>query len=426
MSIRGNGGPSLEPTPDGGGLPVAHRYGGARQQALPPSWGPPLTGREGKGGAGGTPPPSRRRRRLTALATVAVIMATIAAGALAGHIVWQTNEASTGAIHTPATPSTGSGAEAKGGPADAGALASKISSALVDIDTVMGYAGEEGAGTGMVLTSGGEVLTNNHVIEGATSLNVTDVGDHRTYRATVVGYDPTQDIALLQMTGAAGLRTIASGNSSQVRVGQGVVTVGNGGGVGGTPSYAGGELVATGQTITAEDSANGTTEKLSDLLETNAPVVPGDSGGPLLDTQGQVIGMVTAGTSGFQFEDVTNQAFAIQISRALTIGRQIAQKKPSPTVHIGPTPFLGVSVGSNPEGAGVVVVQAVPGGPAAAAGLTFGDQIISFNTRTISTPENLTNLLLNQSVGARVTLTYLDLNGQRHTVQVQLGSGPPQ
>ncbi|MGZ6840495.1 MAG: S1C family serine protease, partial [Frankiaceae bacterium] len=120
------------------------------------------------------------------------------------------------------------------------AIAAAVSPGIVDINTTLGYRGAQAAGTGMVLTSSGEVLTNNHVIEGATSITATDVGSGQTYTASVVGYDPSEDVAVLQLTGASGLQTVTIGDSSAVRVGQRVVGIGNAGGTGGTPSYAGG------------------------------------------------------------------------------------------------------------------------------------------------------------------------------------------
>ena len=155
---------------------------------------------------------------------------------------------------------------------------------------------------GMVLTSKGEVLTNNHVIEGATSISVTDVGNGVTYGAKVVGYDRTSDVAVLQLEKASGLKTVSLGNSSGVRTGQPVVGIGNAGGTGGTPSYAGGRVTALNQSITASDQGDGTSEQLTGLIETNADIQPGDSGGPLVNSGGKVVGMDTAASAGFSFQ----------------------------------------------------------------------------------------------------------------------------
>ena len=175
--------------------------------------------------------------------------------------------------------SGGSGSSNSSGPSDVNAIASKVDPGLVDINTTLGYQQEQAAGTGIVLSSNGVILTNNHVIDGATSISVTDIGNHKTYTASVVGYDRTKDIAVLQLHNASGLQTATLGNSSNASVGENVVGVGNAGGTGGTPSAAGGTVTALNQSITASDDGDGTSEQLSGLIETNADIQPGDSGG---------------------------------------------------------------------------------------------------------------------------------------------------
>jgi hypothetical protein len=159
-----------------------------------------------------------------------------------------------------------SGSSNSSGPSDANAIADKIDPGLVDINTTLGYQQEQAAGTGIVLSSNGEILTNNHVIDGATSISVTDVGSGKTYTASVVGYDRTKDIAVLQLKNASGLQTATLGNSSNASVGEDVVGVGNAGGTGGTPSAAGGTVTALNQSITASDEGDGTSEQLSGLI----------------------------------------------------------------------------------------------------------------------------------------------------------------
>ena len=151
-----------------------------------------------------------------------------------------------------------------------------------------------------MLSSNGEVLTNNHVIEGATSTKVTDIGNGQTYTATVVGYDATQDVAVLQVQAASGLTTASLGNSSTVQTGNSVTALGNAEGKGGTPSVAIGAVTALNQSITASDELSGASEQLTGLIETDAPIQPGDSGGPLVNVYGQVIGMDTAASSSYQ------------------------------------------------------------------------------------------------------------------------------
>ncbi len=279
----------------------------------------------------------------------------------------------------------------------------------------------------MVLSSHGEVMTNNHVVEGATMISVVDVGNHKTYGATVVGYDPSQDVAVLRLSGASGLHTVKLGNSSTVKEGDGVVVVGNAEGAGGTPSYAGGSVTALGQSITAQDQVSGATEQLTGMIETNAEVIPGDSGGAMVNSAGLVIGTTSAASQSYQFRSSSTQGYAIPINQALAVAAQIESGQASNTVHIGPTAFLGVSVQSPFFGySGAQIAEVVPGSAAAQAGLTPGDVITSVNGQAVSSPESLTDLLLAEAPGASVQIGYLDASGQQLSVTVTLGTGPAQ
>jgi S1-C subfamily serine protease len=322
-----------------------------------------------------------------------------------------------------------------------------VSPALVDINSTFGYQSAQGAGTGIVLTSNGEVITNNHVINGATKISVTDVGNGKTYNATVVGYDSAHDIAVLQLQGASGLTTAKIGDSSQAAVGESVVAVGNAGGTGGTPSNAGGSITALNQSITAGDELDGVNEQLSGLIEVNADIQPGDSGGSLVNTAGQVIGIDTAASQGFTFQSSATQGFAIPINEALGIAHQIESGQGSATAHVGATAFLGVELSSssssssqggfnglfggnssNSSGsgtAGATVGGVVSGGPAAQAGLTNGDVITSLDGQTVDSPSTLSALMVAHHPGDKVQIGWVDSSGQSHTATVQLASGPP-
>jgi S1-C subfamily serine protease len=315
-------------------------------------------------------------------------------------------------------------------------IAAKTDPGLVDINTTLGLQGAAAAGTGQVLTSNGEVLTNNHVIEGATSIRVTDIGNGRTYSAKVVGYDQTKDIAVIQLQGASGLQTTDVGNSSSAKVGQKVVALGNALGKGGTPSVAVGHITGLGASITASDSGASTSEHLTGLIHHNAPIQPGDSGGPLVNTAGQVIGIDTAASSGFQFQGQSQsgktQAFAIPINEALAIANQIEAGASSSTVHIGATGLLGVEVetASNAAqngiqaGQGAVVAGVVPNDPAAAAGLAQGDVITAAGGHVVTSPSSLQTALEQYHPGDRVTIGWTDQSGQTHTATVTLVNGP--
>jgi S1-C subfamily serine protease len=316
-----------------------------------------------------------------------------------------------------------------GGASAAAARAAVDSSGVVNVNTTLGYQQVSAAGTGMVLTSAGEVLTNNHVIRGATSIRVTDPTSGRSYPATVVGYSVTADIAVLRLKSASQLDTVTLGDSSKVRVGQTVSAIGNAGGIGGTPSATSGKVTGLGRTITAHDD-NGRSEQLTGLIETDAALQPGNSGGPLVNRAGEVIGIDTAASSGFSFQETAGTGFAIPINRAIAIVKQIEAGRSSETVHIGSTAFLGVNVAASDDystpASGAVVVGVLQGSPAAAAGLGNGDVIVSLDGKSVSSPERLTSLLLRLTPGKTLRLAWVDESGYQHAAKVRAASGPPQ
>ncbi len=315
-------------------------------------------------------------------------------------------------------------------------VAAQTDPGLVDIVSTLGYQQAQAAGTGLVLTSSGEVLTNNHVIDGATSITVTDIGNGRSYQAKVVGYDQTRDVAVLQLQGASGLQTVNLGSSSTVAVGQKVVALGNAGGKGGTPSVVTGKITGLNAAITASDEGSGTSEQLSGLIRHNAPIQPGDSGGPLVNTAGQVIGIDTAGSSSSSPQETAQttatQAFAIPINEALSIANQIEAGHASATAHIGATGFLGVEVTSAsnaaaegvPSGGGAVIAGVLPGGAAESAGITAGDVITSVDGQSVSSPSALQAAMEQHRPGDSVTIGWTDAGGQSQSASVTLGAGP--
>ncbi len=318
----------------------------------------------------------------------------------------------------------GSGPGRTGGSGGAGTqqqASSAQSVGVVDIDTVLGYQNAEAAGTGMVVTPSGEILTNNHVVDGATKIAVTVVSTGKTYAASVVGTNPTSDVAVLRLSGASGLATAAFGNDSGLAVGQSVTGVGNAGGAGGTPSAATGTITALNKQITASDGSGANAERLSGLIETNAAIQSGDSGGPLYNSSGKVIGMDTAAsTTGFR----TTAGYAIPIDSALKIAAQIESATTSTgTIHLGYPAFLGVSVAAaNGQGAGVE--QALSGTPAARAGIRAGDVITAIDGTKITSPTTLESTLRGYRPGQSVTVTWVDTSGQTHHASVTLARGP--
>jgi S1-C subfamily serine protease len=313
--------------------------------------------------------------------------------------------------------SGGLGASGSGSTGPAATVTSTQQVGIVDVTSILGYQSAEAAGTGMVLTSNGEVLTNNHVIEGATSITVTVISTGDTYTATVVGADPTADVAVLQLNNASGLTT-ANLSSSPATVGEAVTAVGDAGGTG-VLTAASGTVTALDQSITATDSSGSNAEQLSGLIETNANVQPGDSGGPLYDAADAIVGMDTAASSGG-----AAQAYAIPISTAEGIATQIEHGTTSATIQHGYPAFLGVSVSDGTGG--VTVLGVVPDGPAASAGMTAGDVITAVGGQTVPSAADLSAALAGDSPGQQVTVTWTDATGGVHSATVTLGTGPAQ
>lgn len=301
-----------------------------------------------------------------------------------------------------------------------------IGSGVVVINTKLGYSNGAGAGTGIVLTSSGEILTNNHVIDGATTIKIVVPGTGHRYTARVVGYSVSADVAVLQASGASNLKTVSPGNSSTVKLGQAVTAIGNANGTG-TLTSTSGEVTGVSQAITVSDDQAGS-EHLSGLIETNTTLEPGDSGGPLLNSSGKVIGMNAAASVGYGFRQMaSSDSYAIPINTVLAIEQQIEAGKASATVHIGKTAFLGVSVTANGFATtGATIEGVLSGGPASDAGLTAGDTITALDGHTISSPTTLETVLLQEKPGARVSITYVDEYGTSAKTTATLTSGPPQ
>ena len=324
-------------------------------------------------------------------------------------------------------------------------IASRVDPALVDVVSTDGLEQAQSYGTGIVLTSNGEILTNNHVISGATSIKVIDIGNGRSYTAKVVGYDASHDVAVIQAQGASGLTTASLGNSNTVNTGDRVVALGNAQGKGGTPSMATGNVTALNRSITASDELSGTDEQLTGLIETDANIQPGDSGGSLVNAYGQVIGIDTAATSSYQFQTQSGSstaAYAIPINTAISIADQIEAGTASDTVHIGATAYIGVGVANSNSGngfgnfpgfgnqgsgngsSGAYLQEVAQGSPAASAGLTAGDTVTSVGGVSVSSSPDIQRVLVKYHPGDRIQIAWTDQQGQSHTATITLATGP--
>jgi S1-C subfamily serine protease len=399
---------------------------------------------------------------------VAALAAGIGAGAtvaFGGHRAAPAAGVSSSDVPGPHDNASGSGASAA--PLNPAKVRKKVDPGLVDIMSNLKYNGETAEGTGMIISASGLVLTNNHVIDQSTTVRVNlATSENQYFSAKVLGYDAADDVALLQLQGASGLTPVHFGNSSQVRLGTPVLALGNAEGHGGARP-APGIINALDRSIQASDEGSNSTENLHHMLQTNAKIEQGDSGGALANNAGQVIGMITAAntSSPGQSSSGSTLGFAIPINSALAIARQIASGQPSATVHIGLPGFLGVVVatsdssdpkqqaadeaqarkgqtgtGTNacstsnqqsgvlarvaPIAAGALIVGVVCDSAADSAGMVPGDVITSVDRQPITTPGSLTTIAGKYHPGDVVSVLWVSRNGIEHTTKMQLGEGP--
>ncbi|BBZ42573.1 serine protease [Mycobacterium conspicuum] len=298
--------------------------------------------------------------------------------------------------------------------------AAMVAPQVVNINTRFGFNNAVGAGTGMIIDPAGVVLTNNHVISGATDISVFSNANGQTYAVDVIGYDRVQDVAVLQLRGGGGLPAAAIGGGATV--GEPIVALGNTGGQGGMPSVLPGKVVAVNQSVHASDSLTGAEESLNGLIQVDAPIKPGDSGGPIVNSAGQVIGMTTAATDNFKMSG--GAGFAIPIGHAMGVAAAIRGGGGGGTVHVGPTAFLGLGVVDN-NGNGARVERVVGTGPASEAGLSPGDVITRVDNTAITSATAMADVLVPHHPGDNIAVTYRSASGNVRTVNITLADGPP-
>jgi len=289
-----------------------------------------------------------------------------------------------------------------------------VRTGVVLVDASLG-GGTRTEGTGIVLTSHGEVITSNHVINGARTVHVVVPQSHKRYLAHVRGYDVRRDVAVLQVQHPHGLRAAATG-SLLPRWGQQVLAVG---GASGAIAYSVGKVTGLNASVTASDEL-GRTRHLTGMIEFDAAIEPGDSGGPLLDGRGHVLGVNTASATRPDFFTARNihDSYATPIGTALAIVDDVDHQRSSPHVHVGKTAYLGVLLG-----AGGSVDGVVPGSPAARAGLAAGAQIATVDGKALSSPDRLVTALLAKHPGDRMAVAWGDGTG-RHLATIVLAVGP--
>jgi S1-C subfamily serine protease len=372
---------------------------------------------------------------------------------------------------------SGNSGQGTGGTSMSAAALQKVENSvepgIVVINSNLQYSGTAAAGTGIVVSRSGLVLTNNHVIDQTTGLSATVVATGQRYPAKWLGYDKGSDIAVIQLEGVSGLRTAPLGNSSAVKVGDPVVGMGNAGGSG-RISAVEGTITGVNQTITASDEGTGAApERLTNMLQTDADIISGDSGGPLASAAGKVIGMDTAASSGSFTTQQQNVGFAIPINKAITIARQIISGKSGSGVQIGSSGFVGVIVagGSNgaqstetnpqaqlqqqeasqpdqfgagpqtgcvngneggvpasiaPVSSGTLILGVICGTPAAQDGMVSGDVITSVNGQQVTSPASLMTTLQGVHGGSSIKITWVTPTDLTISKTLTVVAAPPQ
>jgi S1-C subfamily serine protease len=336
-------------------------------------------------------------------------------GQQAGVAPNKSGEALAGPTNTDQSPAT----------LETAAIVNKVRPSVVNVNSTLGLRNARAAGTGVILNSTGLVVTNNHVVQGATSVSVEIPSIGRNFNATVVGYDRKRDIAVLQLSNATGLTKITIANSNTVKVGDGVVALGNAGGEGGAPKTVTGEVTALNQSITATDPDGNGANRLTGLIQVAADIQSGDSGGPLVDRAGRLIGINTAASVDPQTNQPGGAGFAVPSNTAIAIAQQIQAGDETGTVHVGPTALLGVTTrDATGQVSGAAVIGVLQGGRAQRAGVQAGDIIRSVDGRAVNSADDLTTILDEHHPDEEIRLGWIDRNGNNRTATVRLATGP--
>ena len=406
-------------------------YGDHRDGPPPsadPVWGPPTgspyLGAPPAGLAGPDDDDTPPRRRSRTWARAALVIGAAAVGfAVAVPTATILRDSDSGPVSAPIAPQVSIAPQTEGG-----AALSELYRGLVDIDTRLAYEDGRAAGTGMVITGDGQVLTNAHVIDGAGSIVVTIVSTGETYDATVLGSDDTRDVALLQLEDVSGLATVTLGDSSSVELGDAIVALGNSTGTGDAPSVSEGTVTGTDESITVGDPGTGEFDRMSGLIETDAALAPGDSGGPMFNADGEVIGISTAADGGRQVPQPGPRE--LRRGHRHRRGRRRADPRRRRHRHgADRDPRLPRchDRGGQREAPGVggaMISGVLDGTPAADAGLQAGDVITGIDGEPVDSADGLTAGLHGSQPGDEVTVDWTDASGTSRSATVTLSTGP--
>ena len=305
---------------------------------------------------------------------------------------------------------------------DTAAILSSVTKSVVTITSTLGLNNTRVTGTGVVLTGDGLVLTNNHVIAGATAITGVAVANGHAFQAGVVGFDRSHDIAVIRLVNATGLPRIAVADSSTVKAGDPIFAVGGVGNPGAMPNAVTGSVAALNQSVTSKEPGTVGAQRLDGLLQVAADIRSADSGGPLVDGSGRLVGINTAVDPD---QAAGGKGFAIPSNAAVAVAQQIQAGNASSTIHIGPTALLGVGTAdATGQVPGAAVTGVLAGGPAQRAGLATGDVIRSVDGQAVDSARALRSMLDTYRPGDEIRIDWVDQAGHPRTATARLVDGP--
>ncbi|HEY1824974.1 MAG TPA: trypsin-like peptidase domain-containing protein [Acidimicrobiales bacterium] len=374
------------------------------------------------------PPPREQKKGSPWSTRGSLLLVAALVGGLAGHFAAPSTSRGGDVTINQVSSAPGSGSSSSG--MNIPKLVQKVLPSIVSIK-VTGD-GTEDQGTGMIISKNGLVVTNNHVIAAAVAsgtITVTRSGTTKSEPATLVGTNPVDDVALIRIDNASKLPTVTFGNSNALEAGDSVVAIGNALGLAaGTPTVTSGIVSALGRTVTAGTDTS--SETLDNMIQTDAAINPGNSGGPLLDAEGDVIGMNTA-VAGTLSDGENSQNIGFAIPEA-TIQSLLSTLMAGESV-VNHGAFIGVEIESDNASLqqeygfsvsqGAVVMSVIANTGAAKAGVKQGDIIVGINSTTIDSAQDVTSVISSLHPGQRIALHLV--RGTKHLViNVTLGKSP--
>lgn len=368
--------------------------------------------------ANNPPQPPAGRPRSQRVAALALVLATSVGGGLVGGFIANSTTSSTSSNNGPLVTAPKID-QSKVGNTSIAKAAAVIAPSVVTISNTTAQGGD--TGTGIIVSSDGEIITNNHVVEGSTDLKVRLAGATDAVKATVLSTDPGNDLALIKLVNAKGLTAATFADPASIAVGDTVVAVGYALALDGGPSVTSGIVSALNRTLTDSDGA------LDGLIQTDAAISSGNSGGPLINLNGQVIGVNTAVYNSDGQTAANNIGFAIgvaEVERVVKILRSDASS--GGTTSARTQGYLGIALGDRTDGgSGAVITEVQADSPAERAGLKVKDIVTAINGTTVTGQGSLIAVIRDSAPGDKVTLT-IDRDGTKKTLTATLVARPAQ